>query len=74
MGFLSTLKAFFVGLGELVGFIKDKQLIDAGKDAERGKRAENALKDIKHVKKIKDDVNNLDDDELLNELRNPDSD
>lgn len=68
MQFLATLKAFFVGFGKMMGFLKDRQLLNAGKDAERGKQTENALKDIKYVKKTKKDVANLTDDELDSEL------
>ena len=70
MGILGTINAFFVGIGKLLGYMKDRQLLDAGKDIEKGKQAENALKDISHVKKIKQDVADLDDTALDDELHN----
>lgn len=70
MSFLKAIEAFFSALGKIAGFFKDRQLLDAGKDIEKGKQAENALKDIKHVKNVKKDVADLSDDELDSELFN----
>lgn len=72
MGFLDAFKAFFSSLSKIATYFTNKRLVDAGEDAERGKRAENALKDITHVKNTKKDVDSLNDEQLLDELRNPD--
>lgn len=70
MGFLNVIKGFFSALDKIAVYFQSKQLLDAGKDTERGKQAENALKDIEHVKKIKQDVADLDVAALDAELHN----
>lgn len=69
MGFIAAIKTFFTALGEVFGLLKDQQLINAGKDIEKGKQLENALEDIKHVKQVKQDVADLDDADLDSELQ-----
>lgn len=70
MGVLKAIKAVFSCLGKIAQYFTNRDLIDAGKDAERRKRAEEGLKDAKKVKNTKKDVDNLTPEQLRDELRN----
>jgi len=43
---IAAIKAFFEALGAFLGFLKDRQLIDAGKAEAKAEADEQAVKDI----------------------------
>lgn len=53
---IAAIKAFFAALGELFGFLKDRQLIDAGKAEASNENAQKTLDTIDAVRQpITDD-------------------
>lgn len=49
MGFITAIKAVFSALGALFGFLKDRQLIDAGKAKAQNENAQKTLDTIAKV-------------------------
>lgn len=47
---IAAIKAFFAALGELFGFLKDRQLIDAGKAEASNENAQKTLDTIEAVR------------------------
>ena len=47
MGILGALKAAFSALGALFGFLKDRQLINAGKAEAKGEQAQKTLDTVR---------------------------
>lgn len=47
---MALIKALLLFLGELFGFVREKQLIDAGKDAATGEQARETLETVAAVR------------------------
>lgn len=59
------LKAFFIALAEGLGFLKDRQLIDAGKKEAQAEAANDAL----DRKELRDEIRSNPVDDPIDELR-----